>query len=645
VTGDVSMTVTSKRADFHHVPCVLQKSDAVPYTLKIRSGCEGEGMKSSNPHSGIYETDTSRTLDLNGGNPACNQGGIAICEPKGYAMQAFGEYADNDCASCLKSRDYKDATDLVVEPFAVYPQMKAESNCFRNDGKTNCLVNGTNPGFQNAVGVPVALHDPSCAIDASYYKGPGERNGIERNIVAQPVCFENVKYIVRRLTPTECARLQGMPDLWCRLSQIEDMSDEDYEFWKQAHKTYAEVNGKKYKEKTKEQMVKWYNGLQADSSEYKAYGNGMALPCVRVPIHGIAQKGAKTMASLFDGIGGFPLAGLIDGIQTLWTSEIELFPIAVTMERFKEFEKYGCFTFGYEYIDLDHDKNMVEIKEKEKKQMELKMNEYQLPEKISFNFEELKSELTEKVSHYETLVYTDDQIKEAKADKANLNKLKKVLNDERIRLEKEYMVPFNKFKAEINEIISIIDKPVAVIDKQVKEYEEKQKQEKKEAIKALWNEQDVPDGLTLEAIWDERFLNVSFNMTHVKQVFTDAIDKFNRDIATLSNLPEFGFEAVEVYKTTLDVNKAISEAKRMSEIAKAKAEREAFEQKRLAAEAEAKKQEAFPADAMNPPVEEKVAKPVEPEKQWIGFKALLSVEDATALKEFFESRQIEFKAI
>ena len=98
-------------------------------------------------------------------------------------------------------------------------------------------------------------------------------------------------------------------------------------------------------------MISWYNKLQVDSAEYKAYGNGMALPCVRVPIHGIAQHGAKTMASLFDGIGGFPLAGLIDGIKTLWTSEIELFPIAVTIERFREYEKYGYFTFGFECLE------------------------------------------------------------------------------------------------------------------------------------------------------------------------------------------------------------------------------------------------------------------------------------------------------
>lgn len=92
--------------------------------------------------------------------------------------------------------------------------------------------------------------------------------------------------------------------------------------------------------------------------------------------------------------------------------------------------------------------------------MELRVNEVAIPEKIDFNYEELKAELTSKVSFYETLVYTDDQIKDAKADKANLNKLKRALNDERIRREKEYMQPFNVFKAQINEIIGIIDKPI-----------------------------------------------------------------------------------------------------------------------------------------------------------------------------------------
>lgn len=273
--------------------------------------------------------------------------------------------------------------------------------------------------------------------------------------------------------------------------------------------------------------------------------------------------------------------------------------------------------------------------------MELKIKDYQLPDKISFNFEELKSELEAKVSVYSTMVYTEDQIREAKADKANLNKLKKALNDERIRREREYMIPFNAFKDQVNEIISIIDKPVLLIDKQVKAYEDKQKQEKMEQIKSLWDEMDVPVGLTLDKVFEDRMLNVSYGMNHVKQKMLDDIKRFNRDIETLSALPEFGFEATEVYKSTLDINKAIAEGHRLSEIAKKKAEHEA-EQERLRKEAEFAKN-------MNPPVEkfaeEEVVQNVEPAKTWVKFAALMTVEQARELKRFFDERSIEFKAV
>jgi len=288
--------------------------------------------------------------------------------------------------------------------------------------------------------------------------------------------------------------------------------------------------------------------------------------------------------------------------------------------------------------------------------MELKMNDYQLPEKISFNFDELKQELTEKVSMYETLVYTDDQIKEAKADKAQLNKLKKALNDERIRLEKEYMVPFNSFKAQVNEIISIIDKPVALIDKQVKEYEDKQKQDKMEQIKALWAEMDVSEGLTLERVFEDRMLNVSYGMNHVKQKMLDDIKRFNRDMETLAALPEFGFEAQQEYIRTFDLNKALAEGQRMAQIQKQKAEaerlkaeREAEQARLLKAEEEARKDsEAEFARNINPPVEEVAATeetPAQPVRQWIRFAANLTVGEAMELKNFFSTHGIEYKAI
>lgn len=277
--------------------------------------------------------------------------------------------------------------------------------------------------------------------------------------------------------------------------------------------------------------------------------------------------------------------------------------------------------------------------------MELRVNEVQIPENITFNYEELKQELTMRVSMYETMVYTDDQIKKAKADKAQLNKLKKALNDERIRREKEYMQPFNEFKTQINEIIGIIDKPVAVIDAQVKAYEDKQKQDKMELIKALWEEQDVPEGLTLEKVFDERMLNVSYTMSHVKQKMLDDIKRFNRDMETLANLPEYGFEAQQMYISTLDITKALNEAHRLSDVAKKKAEYEA-EQSRLKAETETVKSKTTENDCNTVETNETTdVKNADENKQWVSFRCQLTVEDAQALGQFFKARNIAFEQI
>ena len=99
-------------------------------------------------------------------------------------------------------------------------------------------------------------------------------------------------------------------------------------------KTHAEINGKKYK--PVKDVKKWYEKLHTDGAEYKMWGNGIALPNAEYVIRGIAEQGAKTLGSLFDGSGGFPLAGTLHGITPLWASEVEPYPIAVTKSRFKE---------------------------------------------------------------------------------------------------------------------------------------------------------------------------------------------------------------------------------------------------------------------------------------------------------------------
>ena len=92
-------------------------------------------------------------------------------------------------------------------------------------------------------------------------------------------------------------------------------------FGKDVRKTHAEINGKKYK--PVKDIKKWYDKLHTDSAEYKMWGNGIALPNAEFVLHGIAEQGAKTLGSLFDGSGGFPLAGCNDERnQPLWASEV-----------------------------------------------------------------------------------------------------------------------------------------------------------------------------------------------------------------------------------------------------------------------------------------------------------------------------------
>lgn len=280
--------------------------------------------------------------------------------------------------------------------------------------------------------------------------------------------------------------------------------------------------------------------------------------------------------------------------------------------------------------------------------MELKIQEYQLPAQILFNFEELKAELTEKVKVYETLVYTDDKIKEAKADKANLNKLKKALNDERIRREREYMAPFTAFKSQVNEIIAIIDKPIAIIDKQVKEYEEQKKDAKRKQILAYMATFQMPYGIDLTKIFDVRWLNATASITSVKAAIDERVAIISNDLKHLESLGEYTDIATLDYFNNLDLRHAMdavrAESERREQAAKIQAEREA----RAAAFAEAAKkaseviEEAKPEVRTEPKPEPVEAKPL---AQWVNFRCLLTVETAKKLKTFFESNGIEYRKV
>ncbi|MBR2734585.1 MAG: DNA (cytosine-5-)-methyltransferase, partial [Clostridia bacterium] len=101
-----------------------------------------------------------------------------------------------------------------------------------------------------------------------------------------PTVSEEPYYIVRRLMPTECAKLQGFPSWWCKSLETENPGEDEISFWKHVFDTYSKITGKS-KSKTEKQIIKWLKNPHSDTAEYKLWGNGVALPCVYFVLSGI----------------------------------------------------------------------------------------------------------------------------------------------------------------------------------------------------------------------------------------------------------------------------------------------------------------------------------------------------------------------
>lgn len=267
---------------------------------------------------------------------------------------------------------------------------------------------------------------------------------------------------------------------------------------------------------------------------------------------------------------------------------------------------------------------------------------------IEWNHEEIKKEVAEKVEMYKNLVYTDDQVKDAKADRAKLNKFVQALEAKRKEVKKQCLAPYEDFEKKMKEIVQIVNDPIALIDGQVREYEQKKKDEKQDKILEMFTESSFPEWVGFERIFEQRWLNASVSLKSIRESMEAKKEQIEKDLDTLRILPEFAFEAEQVYMNTLDIQKSVNKAHEMAEIQKRKREYEA-EQARLKAEAEAKKAEEEFAQHMNPPVPEQnevvSSADVKEFPVWLAFKALLTTADALALKEFFDSRNIEFKPL
>ena len=253
------------------------KEDGICQTLCSRMGTGGNNiplvfgisadksnaMLSDNPSSGIYEAETCRTLDCNGGSPACNQGGMMIVKPvcdNSFCIQGsmIGRKDENGPQGDGINQDVS-FTLNTIDRHAVY---------------------AVTTGEFTAVG-----QEQTPPLMARDWKDPP--------VVGRP-CEE---YLVRRLTPDECCRLQGYPDGWCKDLESEDPGEDEILFWTDVFREWDAINGKPDKVRSRNAILKWLNAPNSDAAEYKAYGNSVAVPCVFFVLAGIVWAHNKEVKS------------------------------------------------------------------------------------------------------------------------------------------------------------------------------------------------------------------------------------------------------------------------------------------------------------------------------------------------------------
>ena len=272
-------------------------------------------MKSSNPASGIYEADTSRTLDLNGGSPTCNQGGMCVVQTYSQSIKE----SERESTTVLNDQGGGIMSVSEDRTGTLRANMKHHEPIVLDKQATTIFGKEQTPTLVAAISQKTGNTQDALAVIT--LEGNGQtaqavdvRNGSEDEIngALQSSACHNTNSCnvcrtgatVRRLTPLECERLQGYPDGWTDIGE------------------WVDSKGKRRKD--------------SDGSRYKALGNSIALPfwdwlAGRITAN---YDRTTTMASLFDGIGGFPLTFSRHGCEAVWASEIEEFPIAVTKRRF-----------------------------------------------------------------------------------------------------------------------------------------------------------------------------------------------------------------------------------------------------------------------------------------------------------------------
>lgn len=238
-----------------------------------------------NVRHNVYKTETSRTLDTGGNAPDKNQGGVAVVSVQGSLI---GREPPNGPQGSGINADVSFTLNTADRHVVAYGIDRAAYNQGKN-AKFNIAVDEETEPTIVAKG-PCAVAVPTYSTcRASYYSRTNEElvGTLTASDYKGAPIINGIEYIVRRLMPCECARLQGFPEWWADVGGEEPTSAVIVR-WRNIFTEYQAAIGKKPKPKSDKQIAKWLKSPHSDSAEYKLWGNGVALPCVFFVLAGIA---------------------------------------------------------------------------------------------------------------------------------------------------------------------------------------------------------------------------------------------------------------------------------------------------------------------------------------------------------------------
>lgn len=256
--------------------------------------------------------------------------------------------------------------------------------------------------------------------------------------------------------------------------------------------------------------------------------------------------------------------------------------------------------------------------------MELKIEKYEL-QPIKFNFDELKSKLTDSLEKYQDLVVTEDNLSDSTKTRTELNKLKTSIEDERKRIKKEWNEPYVEFENQIKELVGLVDKPIRCLDAQIKAFEDERKEQKRKEIQEFFDDNNTNELIQLDMFFDDKWLNKSEKMDKIKESILAILERMNTSLNVIkSQDTKYTTNMIDVYLKTLDLASALKEKERLEELEKnANLER-----------------------VKRPTVEQKQVEDKIEEKEYeLIFKVTCTINQMRELKTFMISHNIKFSKV